>query len=147
MFHIPFPLVLLTTGNLQRVLPSFSLQFVPSDLWSSYTTKEPTEEEKKIKSHYFLHHLLIYFRIKPKVMWQLALVYLFQWYALFCYWQNSSKVLLSVWNTTQKEIIRRGRKLDRFSKRMVQYSNFLMCFDWFILLEIRRRWFISLVYC
>lgn len=37
----------------------------------------------------------------PKVMWQLALVYLFQWYALFCYWQNSSKsVALSVWNAT-----------------------------------------------
>lgn len=34
-------------------------------------------------------------------MWQLALVYLFQWYALFCYWQNSSKsIALSVWNTT-----------------------------------------------
>ncbi|MCU0335620.1 MAG: hypothetical protein MUF62_11375, partial [Chitinophagaceae bacterium] len=27
----------------------------------------------------------------PRIMWQLALVYLFQWYALFCYWQNSSK--------------------------------------------------------
>lgn len=37
----------------------------------------------------------------PKVMWQLALVYLFQWYALFCYWQNASKsVALSVWKTT-----------------------------------------------
>jgi maltose/moltooligosaccharide transporter len=37
----------------------------------------------------------------PKVMWQLALVYLFQWYALFCYWQNSSKsIALSVWNAT-----------------------------------------------
>ncbi len=37
----------------------------------------------------------------PKVMWQLALVYLFQWYALFCYWQNSSKsIALSVYNTT-----------------------------------------------
>lgn len=37
----------------------------------------------------------------PKTMWQLALVYLFQWYALFCYWQNSSKsVALSVWNAT-----------------------------------------------
>jgi maltose/moltooligosaccharide transporter len=37
----------------------------------------------------------------PKVMWQLALVYLFQWYALFCYWQNSSKsVALSIFNTT-----------------------------------------------
>jgi maltose/moltooligosaccharide transporter len=29
----------------------------------------------------------------PKIMWMLALVYLFQWYALFCYWQNSSKAV------------------------------------------------------
>jgi maltose/moltooligosaccharide transporter len=37
----------------------------------------------------------------PKVMWQLALVYLFQWYALFCYWQNSAKsIAQSVWKTT-----------------------------------------------
>jgi maltose/moltooligosaccharide transporter len=40
----------------------------------------------------------------PRVMWQLALVYLFQWYALFCYWQNSSKsVALSVWGATPKD--------------------------------------------
>ncbi len=40
----------------------------------------------------------------PRVMWQLALVYLFQWYALFCYWQNSSKsIALSVWNTSPEK--------------------------------------------
>jgi len=39
--------------------------------------------------------------VMPKVMWQLALVYLFQWYALFCYWQNSSKsIALSVFHAT-----------------------------------------------
>ncbi len=39
--------------------------------------------------------------VMPKIMWQLALVYLFQWYALFCYWQNSSKsIALSVYNAT-----------------------------------------------
>ncbi len=39
--------------------------------------------------------------VMPKIMWQLALVYLFQWYALFCYWQNSAKSIgLSVYNTT-----------------------------------------------
>jgi maltose/moltooligosaccharide transporter len=27
----------------------------------------------------------------PKIMWMLSLLYLFQWYALFCYWQNASK--------------------------------------------------------
>jgi len=37
----------------------------------------------------------------PKVMWQLSLVYLFQWYALFCYWQNASKsIAQSVWKTS-----------------------------------------------
>lgn len=37
----------------------------------------------------------------PPVMWKLALVYLFQWYALFCYWQNAAKsIAQSVWNTT-----------------------------------------------
>jgi maltose/moltooligosaccharide transporter len=42
--------------------------------------------------------------IMPKVMWQLALVYLFQWYALFCYWQNSSKsIAQSVWKTTPQQ--------------------------------------------
>ena len=40
----------------------------------------------------------------PRVMWQLALVYLFQWYALFCYWQNASKSIgLSVWKSTPTE--------------------------------------------
>lgn len=37
----------------------------------------------------------------PSVMWKLALVYLFQWYALFCYWQNAAKsIALSVWGAT-----------------------------------------------
>lgn len=37
----------------------------------------------------------------PRVMWQLGLVYVFQWYALFCYWQNASKsIAQSVWKTS-----------------------------------------------
>jgi maltose/moltooligosaccharide transporter len=58
-----------------------------------------------IKSIYLLVSPLIEIidsiKTMPKVMWQLALVYLFQWYALFCYWQNSAKsIALSVWNAT-----------------------------------------------
>jgi len=42
----------------------------------------------------------------PKVMWQLFLVYLFQWYAMMCYWQNNSKsIALSVWNVTPKNAV------------------------------------------
>lgn len=81
---------------------------IASIWWSMHTTKEipPTEEElREIKAkplNILSTFTDIFSAIKdmPKVMWQLALVYLFQWYALFCYWQNSAKsVALSVWNT------------------------------------------------
>lgn len=77
--------------------------------WSMRTTPEipPTEEElaqmKATPLNVFSPFLEIGKAIgsMPKVMWQLALVYLFQWYALFCYWQNASKsIAWSVWKTT-----------------------------------------------
>ena len=77
--------------------------------WSVYKTPEipPTAEElaklKSEKIQLFTPFIEIGSAIKsmPKVMWQLGLVYLFQWYALFCYWQNASKsIALSVWNTS-----------------------------------------------
>lgn len=77
--------------------------------WSIRTTPEipPTEEElneiRRKRLNVFSPFVEIAGAIgsMPKVMWQLALVYLFQWYALFCYWQNASKsIALSVWNTT-----------------------------------------------
>lgn len=112
-----FPMIFIgTTGKLPTwVFASFilgSVCSIGSVWWSSHTTKEipPTEEElQKIQSekvNVFTPFIDIFLAIKemPKVMWQLALVYLFQWYALFCYWQNSSKsIALSVWNTTPQE--------------------------------------------
>ena len=42
-------------------------------------------------------------KVMPKPLWQLALVYLFQWYAMFCYWQYvSHSIAQSVWNTTSE---------------------------------------------
>ncbi len=112
-----FPMIFIgTTGKLPTwVFASFilgSICSICSVWWSSHTTKEipPTEEElQKIQSekvNVFTPFVDIFLAIKemPKVMWQLALVYLFQWYALFCYWQNSSKsIALSVWNTTPQQ--------------------------------------------
>lgn len=111
-----FPLIFIgKTGALPTwVYASFFLGAVcsiGSIWWSMKTTAEipPTAEEileMKSKKGGIIHPLLeIATAIKemPKVMWQLALVYLFQWYALFCYWQNSSKsIALSVWNATPK---------------------------------------------
>lgn len=109
-----FPLIFIgMTGALPTwVYASFFLGAfcsIASILWSVSKTKEipPTPEElAKLKSEKQsvigpLLEIIVAIKDMPKVMWQLALVYLFQWYALFCYWQNSSKsVALSVWNAT-----------------------------------------------
>ena len=82
---------------------------IASVWWSMKTTPEipPTAEElAELKTHpkgITAPFIEIAQAIKymPKVMWQLALVYLFQWYALFCYWQNAAtSIAKSVWHTT-----------------------------------------------
>lgn len=109
-----FPLIIVgKTGSLPTwVYASFFLGAIcsiGSILWSIKTTSEipPSDEEiaeMKSKKGFFTEPIIEIFsaiRAMPKVMWQLALVYMFQWYALFCYWQNSSKsIALSVWNAT-----------------------------------------------
>lgn len=70
---------------------------IASVVWSVYKTPEipPTEEEwtqlkaEKENDTVFTPFVDIFTAIikMPKILWQLALVYLFQWYALFCYWQ------------------------------------------------------------
>lgn len=111
-----FPMIFIgKTGSLPTwVYASFFLGAVcsiGSVLWSIKTTKEipPTPEElakMRAEKRSVLQPLIEIFSAigsMPKIMWHLALVYLFQWYALFCYWQNSSKsIALSVWNATPK---------------------------------------------
>ncbi|PQJ20431.1 MFS transporter [Nonlabens tegetincola] len=111
---VVFPIFIIgKTGSLPTwVYASFFLGAafsIGSVLWSNSKTEEipPTDKElalMRAERRSFLGPLIeIVSAIKdmPKVMWQLALVYFFQWYALFCYWQNASKsVALSVWNVT-----------------------------------------------
>ncbi|MGZ8558086.1 MAG: MFS transporter [Chitinophagaceae bacterium] len=69
--------------------------------------------------------------VMPKVMWQLALVYLFQWYALFCYWQNSSKsIALSVYNATpeNKELYEKAVSLAGLVNGWYNVVTFLSAF-------------------
>jgi maltose/moltooligosaccharide transporter len=111
-----FPMMAVFKGN-YGVLPkwvyaSFFLGAVCSiaTVWFSLkNVKEtpPTEEElaewKANPANIFTPFKEIWEAIveMPKIMWQLALVYLFQWYALFCYWQNTSKsIALSLFNAT-----------------------------------------------
>ena len=107
-----FPMIFVgTTGKLPTwVFASFFLGAVVSIgsiWWSMRGVKEipPTQEElAKMEADDGgvlgpLKEIFAAIGEMPKVMWQLAMVYVFQWYALFCYWQNSSKsIALSVWN-------------------------------------------------
>lgn len=109
-----FPLIIVGyTGKIPNwVFASFilgSICSIASVWWSAKTTPEipPTPEElaeiRRHKLNILSPFTEVFSAIKdmPRIMWQLALVYLFQWYALFCYWQNSSKsIALSVYNTT-----------------------------------------------
>lgn len=82
---------------------------ITSVLWSLKTTPEipPSDEELAyIRNNH--HGMLQPFveiidaiKNMPRQMWQLALVYLFQWYALFVYWQYCShSIAQSVWKTS-----------------------------------------------
>jgi len=89
---------------------------IGSVLWSISTTPEipPTDEElaamkaakKSGLAAVFEPFTEIFHAIKdmPSTLWQLSLVYLFQWYAMFCYWQFvSHSIAKSVWKTTAQE--------------------------------------------
>jgi maltose/moltooligosaccharide transporter len=109
-----FPLIIVGhSGKIPDwVFASFilgSVCSIGSVWWSMRTTPEipPTAEElHEIRSkplNLLSPFIDVFSAIKdmPRIMWQLALVYLFQWYALFCYWQNSSKSIgLSIYNAT-----------------------------------------------
>ena len=111
-----FPIVFIGyTGALPNwIYASFflgSVLSITSIWWSMKKTPEipPTAEElvqlKAEPLNIFSPFIDIYKAVleMPKVMWQLFLVYLFQWYALMCYWQNNAKsIALSVWDTTPK---------------------------------------------
>lgn len=80
-----------------------------SVVWSITTTPEipPTEKEladlKSRKKGLFEPVKEIFAAIgdMPGTMWKLALVYLFQWYAMFCYWQFVSlSIAKSVFHTS-----------------------------------------------
>jgi maltose/moltooligosaccharide transporter len=61
------------------------------------------ERIRGLKTGFFesVKEIFLAFRDMPSIMWRLALVYLFQWYAMFCYWQFISHgIAKSIWKTT-----------------------------------------------
>ena len=98
-----FPLIFLSkTGHIPNwVFASFflgSICSIASILWSLYKTKEIKElpyetSNNEFKLSTLVHDFYLAFKEMPRSMKYLSIIYLFQWYALFCYWQNSSKAI------------------------------------------------------
>jgi maltose/moltooligosaccharide transporter len=83
----------------------------------------------------------------PRVMWQLGLVYLFQWYALFCYWQNSSKsIAQSVWHTTPAENPSLYEKAVSWTGLVNGWYNIVTFLSAFALVWFARRYSPRLVH-
>lgn len=85
---------------------------IVSVLWSVMKTPElpPSAEEltqlqsERKSGWQILTDIFLAIRHMPAVMWKLALVYLFQWYAMMCYWQYiSHSIAGSVWHIRASE--------------------------------------------
>lgn len=67
----------------------------------------------------------------PTTLWQLALVYLFQWYAMFIYWQFISlSVASSIWHTTleNKELYDQAARWTSLANGFYNIVTFLSAF-------------------
>ena len=149
-----FPMIFIgKTGALPTwVYASFFLGAIcsiGSIWWSMKTTSEipPTEQEilemnaKKIGIFHSIVEIGTAIKEMPKVMWQLALVYLFQWYALFCYWQNSSKsIALSIWNATPKSNPEAYEKAVSWSGLVNGWYNIVTFLVAFLLVSYAKKY-------
>ena len=102
-----------------------ALLSVSTILWSVLKTPEipPSEEEyEEIKKH---NAMPVLDRIKtpfkeiveaikdmPKLMWKLSAVYLFQWYALFVYWQFIAPMFRESMNFDASEALSQAAKMN-----------------------------------
>jgi maltose/moltooligosaccharide transporter len=134
-----FPMIILgKTGAIPNwVFGSFILGgicSIGSVWWSMKTTPEipPTSEEIAEMKSKPLNLLSPFIDVgkaigsMPKVMWLLALVYLFQWYALFCYWQNSSKAVAQnafSWHTANNNENKIKKTFNNFTDTLKLYAN------------------------
>jgi maltose/moltooligosaccharide transporter len=80
-------------------------------------------------------------RDMPPLLWQLALVYLFQWYAMFCYWQYvSHSIASSVWNTSASADPGRYEEAVGWTGLVNGFYNIVTFLSAFALVGLARRY-------
>lgn len=107
---------------------------IASVVWSVYKTPEipPTQEElaqlkaEKENDTVFTPFVDIFKAIAnmPKILWQLALVYLFQWYALFCYWQFVTPMIKQTLFHVSENDEEKARQILKLSKNISETSPY-----------------------
>ena len=121
---------------------------IGSVLWSVSKTPEipPSEEELAVlrasDRGFFTPFLEIMEAIgdMPKVLWQLALVYLFQWYALFCYWQYVPlSIARSVWNTSSEENLKLYEEAAAWTGLVNGFYNIVTFMSAFGLVSLAKK--------
>lgn len=120
---------------------------IASILWTLRTTKEiplTPEEEAAIRrqptgwGHTFAE-IVSAFREMPATMRQLAVMKLFQWYALFCYWQyivlSLSKTLFGTTDAASPQF----REASLINGQIGGFYNAIACLAAFALVPFTRR--------
>ncbi|MBS1599496.1 MAG: MFS transporter [Bacteroidetes bacterium] len=121
---------------------------IGSVVWSVSTTPEipPDEEELKLiragNKGFFQPFIDIFSAIRdmPKTLWQLALVYLFQWYAMFCYWQYiSHSIARSVWHTSSETNRALYEEATGWTGLVNGFYNIVTFLSAFVLVSIAKK--------
>ncbi len=127
---------------------------ISSILWSLKTTPEilPTETEIKKMHSAPSGWLANLTEIKsaiidmPPTMWQLALVKLFQWYAMFCYWQYIMLSLArTIFHTSAQNSVQ-FHDAGLLNGQIGAFYNFVAFFAAFVLIPFTRRFGAKIVH-
>lgn len=127
---------------------------ISSILWSLKTTPEilPTETEIKEMHSAPSGWLANLTEIKsaiidmPQTMWQLALVKLFQWYAMFCYWQYIMLSLArTIFHTSAQNSVQ-FHDAGLLNGQIGAFYNFVAFFAAFALIPFTRRFGAKIVH-
>jgi maltose/moltooligosaccharide transporter len=80
-------------------------------------------------------------KVMPKPMWQLALVYLFQWYAMMCYWQYiSHSIAQSVWHTSSEKNLKLYEDAAAWTGLVNSFYNIITFLSAFSLVWLAKKY-------
>lgn len=121
---------------------------ISSILWTVWTTKEnPLNEEEKRriaeKPNNFANTFIEIgeaFRDMPLTMKQLALVKLFQWYAMFCYWQYIVLSISTTFYQTTEQSSQGFRDAGLINGQVGGFYNFVAFIAAFAMIPFTQRY-------